>query len=57
MSDSDGPPPWVRDLYHVARLRIAAIRHIARKNPRVPVRYPVSSFSIHAYGGQPAILA
>ena len=47
----------IRDFYNIARLRIAAVGHIAGKNPRMPASSAVGSFSIHANSGQPAILA
>jgi len=47
----------VGDLDHIARLRVASIRDIARENPRVAARNAVDGFPIYENGGQPAILA
>ena len=57
MSDADRSAARIGHLNDVARLRVAAVRNIARKNPRVPIRNPVNGFSIYANGCQPAILA
>ena len=57
MRNADRPSTRVGHLYHFVRLRIAAIGHIARENPRVTARNPVGGLSIHANSSQPAILA
>ena len=57
MRNSNRPSPGIGDLHDIAGLRIAALRHIARKNPRMAAGGAVGGFTVHANGGQPAILA
>jgi hypothetical protein len=57
MSDADRPSAWVSNLNDIPRLRVGPLGNVARKNPRVPARNPVDSFSIYANSSQPAILA
>jgi hypothetical protein len=57
MSNADQTATRVRNLHPIARLRIASIHHIARKNPGMPARNAVGGLSIYANSGQPAILA
>jgi hypothetical protein len=57
MRHADRPAARVGDLDRIARLRVAAIGDIARKNPRVTAGCAVGGFTVHANGGQAAILA
>jgi len=57
MRNSNRPAALVGDLNDIARLSVAALRHIARKNPRVAAGGATGGFLIHANSGQPAILA
>jgi len=57
MSYANRPSMRVGDFHDIARLRIAPIRHVAGKNPGMPVGSPVDGFSIYTNCGQAAILA
>jgi len=54
MRHANRPSARVSNLDHIARLRVASISHITRKNPRVSTLSAVDSFAIYANSGQPA---